>query len=372
MTVGTGADTARNLPPVTYTPNPGLFDQLTQRNHYRINPFSMPGDNQTNTTLIPPSGVLSWITVTFDGSLVVTLPTGTATTAWMWPYGLVNKFSFTANVLNDLQVLTGVDAHVLRFLMNPAYIDAQDTFPGTVGGGNALSAATTPVHLTWHIPLVMDKTTLVGAIYAQSQQNSLTLQTTQMPVSSTTAGSALITLTGTATATLTGTFNISLDTWDVPIQPEQGVVTPDLSRLHGINFYDQALTNTGDTPVFLTKTAGQLMRLLVQVRNGANSVLNPKASAVSGFSQVRLAYGGNKEPQVWPVADLAARNNEHYGGLLPYSYVALDFARENPVRDAVMLQGVTDLRSIINIATGTTINANSVIHVVQETLFAAA
>lgn len=372
MTVGTGADAVRNLPPVTFTPNPALFDQMTQRNHYQITPFAAPGDNNTYTALIPPSGVLSWITVTFDGTLTVALPTGTATTAWMWPYGLVDKLAFTANQLNDLIVATGVDLHVLRFLSNPAYIDAQDVFPGTVGGGNALTAAAHPVHLTWQVPVVMDKTSLVGAIYAQSQQNSLTLNVTQKPVSSTTAGNALVTLTGTATAALTGSFKISIDMWDIPQHPEYGVVTPDLSRLHGVNYFDAALTNTGDTPVYLTKTAGQLMRLLVQVRNGANSVLNPRATANSGFSQVRLAYGGNKEPQNWPVADLVAKNNEQYGGVLPYSYVALDFARENPVRDAVMLQGVTDLRSIINIATGTTINANSVIHALSETLFAAA
>lgn len=371
MPTGVNNAVERNLPTEKYTIAPDVFNGMTQRNHHRPLVFADPGDNNVSPIqTLPPAGIIGWLTLTFDANMTVALGGGTATTGWMWPYGLVSVFDLSANFQNSLIHLTGTDLHVMRFLSNPSYVDGQDVFPGTVGGGNALSSATSQIHLTWQIPVVMDKVSLVGALYAQSQANQLGVTVQRLKLTDATAGNALITTTGAATASFANaTFQVALDSWDIPRHPEMGIVIPDLSRLHGLNIFDQGITTTGDTNVNLIKVNGQLTRLLVQARNGNNTPLDPKASAASGFNTLSLAYGGNKLPQVWDMASLVARNNEQYGAPLPYKYVALDMVRENPQRDAVFLQGVTDLRAIVNLASSVVLGANSNVHVVEETLF---
>jgi len=96
---------------------------------------------------------------------------------------------------------------------------------------------------------------------------------------------------------------------------------------------------------------------------------NPDPDANSGWTKLTLHYGSNKNPQEWDLASLINRNVDHYGAQPPYNYVILDFLRENPVRDAVVLDGLTDLAVLVDIASGTSIPANTMIHIVQETLY---
>ena len=84
---------------------------------------------------------------------------------------------------------------------------------------------------------------------------------------------------------------------------------------------------------------------------------------------VRLEYGGNKRPYVYnPAASLREVNNQHYGGPGMYDFLIFDFAKENPARDAILMQGVTELQSVVTIGSGVTVSGGQV-HLVQETLF---
>ena len=369
MPVGAASDVVRNMPPQGSIVNLDLFNSRTQKNVHQIDSFAAPGENLTRNLQLPQSNLATGIRVTFDGTCTVALPTGTATTGPDWPYGLVAKLGLSANWMNDILVGTGLDWHVLRFLRNPAYVEAQDFYPGTVGGGNVLTAAVHSMHLTWFIPIAMDPVSLIGALYLQSAHNAVTLSLTQAPTASTVAGAALITTTLTATAVIAGTFRVTIESYDIP--EEQGVpVTPDNSRLHGSNYFDYSYANSGDVPVPLVKVNGQLTRLLIRVKSATNTVVAPRASAIpSGFQGLRLNYGGNKEPQSWPVPDLVAKNNEQFGALPPYGYLVMDNVRESPVRDAILMQGVTDLKVIVNLASTVIPAAGAAVHVFQETLF---
>jgi hypothetical protein len=370
--MGSGAEVTRNVPTVPFTPNPALFDQMTSRNHHVPLQVADPGDNASTAALpLPPANILAWITITFDGEITTVHGTGTITTGYDWPYGLLSRFGLSANFQNDIITCRGDQLHVHRFATNPSFVDGQDVFPGTVGGGDVLTDGTYSLHLTWQVPVVMDKTSLIGALYLQSAQNVATVQLTRKALLSTTAGAALLVGTNNAAATMhAGTFTIALDSYDVPRDPESGaVITPDLSRLHGLNQFPFPLTNTGDSNVPLVKVNGQLVRLFVQVKDSLNSVLDPKASAASGWNQLRLEYGGNKSPQAWDLASLVAKNNEQYGAPLPYGYVCIDNVRENPVRDSVLFQGVTDLRAVVNLDAAVSLGANAEVNVLEETLY---
>jgi hypothetical protein len=362
MPFGTGADTMRNLPVTPFTPDPARFDQLTAKNHTVPVSFTAPGSGKYHVTDLPKSGILVWLTLSFNGTLVYADGTGSITTAWNWPYGLVRQVDFAANLQNGLISASGIDLHVHRFLTNPSYVESTDTFPGTVGGGDSLTdSAGAFINLTWQIPVVMDRTTLIGAIYAQSNQNALTLRVSQEDLD------AIVVRTGNATASLTGTFKVAVTSYEIP-QDEHGIITPDLSRLHGMNAFETAISNTGDTAVPLIQENGQLARLLIQVRNSATAVLDPKPSASAGWSRLRLMYGANQNPLDFDLSQLVARNNEQYGGRLPYGYVALDFVRENAVRDGVIMPSLTDLRALVTVDSGVSLSSAKV-RIVQETLF---
>jgi hypothetical protein len=356
----------RNLPALPFTPDPARFDQLTAKNHHTPISFSAPGDNKFTLEDLPKSGIITWLTVNFKGTLVYADGTGSVTTGWAWPYGLIKQLDFTANLQNGLISASGVDLHVHRFMTNPSYIDGTDVYPGSVGGGNSLTdSAGDLVSLTWQVPVVMDRTTLVGAIYAQSNQNALTVRILQEDLDN------LVILAGNATASLTGTFSISVDSYEIP-QDENGIIIPDLSRLHGMQAFEYAVTNTGDSQHYLVQENGQLARLLVQVRHNSSaastSVTQPKQAATDDWTALRLEYGSNQRPLEYNVPTLVGRNNEQYGAPLPYGYVCLDFVRENAVRDAVIMPGLTDLRTVITLDSGVSLSGGKV-RLVQETLF---
>ncbi len=363
MPIGTGVDTMHNVPAVPFTPSPAMFDAMTSKNKTHPISFSTPGAGQTVTRELPKAGILTWVTVTFEGTITYAAGTGAATTTWRWPYGILQNLAFAANLQNGLINCNGIDLHVFRILNNPAYIDATDTFPGTVGGVAALGTGSSFMRLTYQVPVVMDKVTLAGCIYAQSNQNALTLSVTEAPLSD------YVTLTGTASASLTGTWTYHIDSYEIPQDPEHGIITPDLSRLHGIQARETGFTSTGDIPVALTQVNGQLTRLLLQVRPNLTSYINPKPAATKDLNNVKLVYGANQTPLDYEIGDLVTKNNEQYGAPLPYGYVCLDFVRENAVRDAVFMPGLTDLKVVPTIDASQVVTVDGKIRVVQEMLF---
>lgn len=159
------------------------------------------------------------------------------------------------------------------------------------------------------------------------------------------------------------------DTYDVPRAEDGSLLTPDLSRLHGLQTVDIPFAATGETTAPLIKLNGMLTRLFVQVKSATNTILDP-AAVTEAWNELRLEYGGNRVPLDFnPLRWLVARNNENYGGRIPYGYVCLDFVRENAPRDAVLFGGVTDLRCITSVATGTAISTGAQVHMLEEVLY---
>lgn len=364
MPLGTGADQMQNVPMTGFTPNPAAFDVGTSKNHQHAAVLPTPGPGLPAYRALPKSGILTWAKVTFEGSLTVALNGGTCTTRWPWPYGLLDMLSFTANTNNGLINVTGVDLHVHRFARNPSFIDATDNFTGTLGGGNALTSATYQLSLTWDVPICADLVTQAGAIFAQSSQNDIALGFTQ----ATTA--ALFTLTGGATATIAGNWTYNVESYDIPVDKEAGMVVPDLTRLHGMQSKDTGFLAAGDVNVPLTQTNGQLLRLFVQVRGTNDAWLSPRrTTATPPLDSIRLEYGSNQKPLDIKTNVLLAINNEHYGAPLPYGYLCLDFVKTSPIRDAVYMPGLTELRVVPVVTSGATLDANAKVHTMQETLF---
>lgn len=367
MPTGTGAIQSQNVPSENFVVSAEEFFAMTSRNEAPMETMAAASgviQGMTWSRQVPQTGIVSRLRVTFVGQAVVA--TAAATTSSRWPYGLIDNLAVSVNGQNNLFQCDGLDLHAMRFVRNPAYEDVTDQFPGSVGGGNSVGVATHPLYLTWEVPIAMDDTSLVGALYAQSSATNITLD--RRVATNTQLFSAL-----PGNVTLSGTFFTHVTRFSVPRSPAEGnpLVIPDLSRLHAINAIELPITATGDVRLPLIRSSGSLSRLLFSANSAANTplVAQPSAAAANRITAIRLEYGNAQRPYAYePAGTLLALNNNNYGAPAPYGRLVLDFVRENAPRDMVLLQGVTDLALVPTISTATTLTAGTA-RLVQETLF---
>lgn len=353
MTVGTGAKYLANLPAIPHEINPPLFAQLTQRNEDTFAQKAFPGFGAPLDFEVPHADIIAGITISFEGSVA---GAGAGTVDPLWAYRLLKEIQFSASGKTDLHWASGLDFHVLRFLRNPALnrgVEFYSTAPDENGN----------FRVAWDVPIASDMTSLVGALWAQSEAQQLVLKLR-------TATAAELDLTGAAA--ITGTFKVSRAAFTAPWHPEKPgtLVIPDLSRLHGIVAKDVPFNNTGDVEASLDRLTAILMRVLTYVDLGsASGAAAPVdyAAVTPQIDQVFFKYGAKQRPLEFdPAWLLAKKNAEHYGAMLPKGYVAMDFVRENSVRDAIILPGVTDPKIVHKVRAGTALGANSKVHLVQE------
>lgn len=362
MPVGVGAETLQNIPVSPYVTDPATFFQMTSKNILTPRSPANPGPGQSTTVQLLQSGVVSKLQITFVGTL--TVATAAVTTSNKWPYGLLDGFLLSANGQNNLWDCDGLDLQALRYVRYPSYTERVDVFPDVVGGGGSVGTGDYTVYLTWEVPIAMDDVSLVGSLYAQSSATNLTVKLTQ-------ALNTDLFSANPANATLTGTFYVQETLFLIPVDGQGNIVIPDLSRLHGFNAVDFPITNTGEARVPLIRSAGQLGRLFISGEAAANNRLSalPNAASTKKLEALRIEYGGNQRPFTWdPASQLLALNNQHYGAPAPYDRLVMDLLKENPPRDIILMQGVTELAAVPRIGAGVTLTGASV-RLVQETLF---
>lgn len=362
MPMGTGAELVRNLPEVPFDTDPKLFMQLTRGQTRPAKTLAIPGAGIAADVELPKAGIMSKTQIIFVGTL--TVATAAVTTGMGWPYCLLDPFDLSLSGATDLWHCDGEDLQALRFVRYPAYDDDVDNYPGTIGGGDSVAVGTYDMHVTWEIPVAVDDTTLVGSLYLQSSQGNVGLKLGQ-------ALNSRLFSANPANATLAGNFIVMPTTWAVPRGPSGNIVVPDLSRLHGFEAHDTPFTSTGEVEADLIRSPGQLSRLFVSARSSATNRLSalPSAASTKKIEALRIEYGAGERPLNFdPAAALLSRNNQHYGSLPPYDRLVFDQLRENPVRDAILLQGVTELQAVLEVGSGVTVTAGQ-IRTVQETLY---
>lgn len=362
MPIGTAAETLQHVPSQPFVTDPAAFFQMTRKNIITPRTLAIPGAGLTVNSQLLQTGIVSKLWVTFVGTLTVS--TAAVTSSDQWPYNFLKRFNLSANGQNDLFSCDGIDLAVLRDIRYPSYTEAVDQFPGTVGGGDSIAVGTYNISLTWEVPIAMDDTSLVGALYAQSSATALSVTLGQ-------ALAADLFSANPANAAFTGNFHITETLFEVPYDSAGNLVVPDLSRLHGFNAVDVPITQTGENRTPLIRSSGQLSRLLMSVRGSATNRLSaqPNAASTKKLTALRVEYGGNQRPFVFdPASILLSLNNNHYGGVPLYDRLILDLVKENPPRDVILMQGVTELAVVPTVGSGVTVSGGSV-RLVQETLF---
>lgn len=361
--IGTNAETLNLVPSQPYVVDPGLFFQMTSKTVSTPRQVAAPGSGLTAQALqLPQVGIVSKIRINFVGTL--TVGTAAVTTSDQWPYNLLRLFKLSVNGQNDLFSVGGIDLAVLRDVRYPAYVEATDVFPGSVGGGDTVNVGTYTLFLTWEVPVAMDDYSLVGSLFAQSSATVISISATQ-------ALNSDLFSTNPANATIAGTFHITPTTFEVPFDERGQLVIPDLTKLHVLIAQDFPIGQVGETRVPLVRTSGALYRLFTSFRASATNRLSAAANAASTkkLDAIRLEYAaGARRPYVFnPATLLLAQNNDHYGGVPLYDRLVFDFAKENPPRDLILLAGVTELAVVPTINAGVTVSGGTA-RIVQETL----
>ncbi len=289
MAVGTGAETAQNIPNVNYVTDPGAFMNHTSRNIDTPRSIAAPGEGGFRGVELPPNGILSKLFVIFDGT--ITVDTADAVAGVNYPYGLLSEFGLTVNGQNDLWNCDGLDLHTLRFTRYPSYDELIDDFEGSVGGGDTIAVGAHDTYLTWEVPIAIDDTSLVGSLYAQSAATSIQAKIKQ-------ALNADLFSTNPGNVTIEGTFYVTTVWFDIPVGGDGKLIIPDLSMLHGFNAVNHPYGATGPQRTELIRNPGQLSRLFISAQAADENRLSalPSAAATKAIDELRLEYGGNRSP----------------------------------------------------------------------------
>lgn len=361
MPTGTGAVALRNLPNVPYKVSPSAFFTLTQRNEFE--PVTLPIGAFGNFVLqtLLQVGVIPKLQLITSGSVVSTSTTGTSA-KFRWPYGLFGNVQLSGNGQNNFQNVDSYAYQLRTLIHDKAFVDGVTSAPLTP---IASGAGTAPFVILHEIPIAIDYTSIVGSLYAQSEATELTLRLqTQNP-------GLLFTQATIADLTISGNCNIHELFFEVPYDPTSGnrvLVVPDLTVLHGWIGQQNAIGAQSQGTTNLPRQNGQLERLIFWTDDTISSVAN-SLTPTANYSYIRLTYGSQVSPYDYEEPNqLRTINNQDYRNALPDGVFVMDFIKENPQRDVVLLQGVTNLRLVTGY--GTTPTASAFVYYVMETLFA--
>lgn len=367
-----GAAFLRNLPAQgSYQVNEPVFNTETERNDVPLSPLTWTGlGGASMDQRIPNNGILANVRISLEGT--ATVATSNMTPGYQYPWNLLKRVTFNANGQTSLIAAEGLDlrARRQRLFRNPVDAVAKAPSIDTYGNntGAAITPAAYPLSLQWDVPITHDEATLVGALFAQSDQNYLAVKVTPAQSSDL--------FTGGGTVTVTGVLRYTVTFFDIPLVQIQGrdqVIIPNLAWLHGYLSGDYSFANTGDVRAPFIRTAGQLLAYKFYLDNGGQAVITPSA-----LNEIRFTYGGNRKPRIFnPPTHLLEKNARDYNGLVCTSggasaatYSVFDFEGDNPARDLVYPKGVSELAVEVNIPGAVSVNGNARVHFVEDTLFA--
>lgn len=361
MPTGTGAVNLRNLPVTKYQINPGLFNQLTSRVIFPPINFALPTFGNYVQNQLLQVGIVGSINLLVVGTITSTGTSVTITPTTEWPWNLISV-QISGNGQNNFINCDGWDLTLRLRGANRAYVDTLSTFPSNPAASPFNVAGAVAFTLAYKIPIAMDDTTLVGALYAQSEATNLTYKI------STRAASDLFNVAA-GTIAISATVYLEEEIFEVPYDPQHPdtLVIPDLTVLHGFVSNDNAVASQAILDTQLFRINGQLERLYFYTVD--KSTANIIFSLTATHTSASLIYGSNQTPYNFnPMNFLRWRNQRDYRVVYPDGMYCLDFVADNPARDQVLLEGVTNLRLRTQYTAAPT--GGSYVHFVQETLFA--
>lgn len=366
-----------NVPaPGSYAINQQSFNLLTRRNDVPGPTNEWPGWGGRIEQRVANVGVLTNIRLFVELEATVS-GTGTVTSKWNWPHGLIKNVSLNANGGTSLIKCNGLDlrARRQRLFRTPyegletapgmdttatisaaaPYRPVGQVFPGTIANGKYT------ITLVVDLPIVHDAVSLTGALFAQSDQNYLNwvIETAQ-------EGDTLTVGTG-STVVLKGNIRMESTFYQIPSQDANNgriVILPEAVKwLHEFVSVDKPFSNQGAVQVPLPRSNGQLLAVYQYIENGTAGQISPLS-----LEKIEWLFGTNIVPRNMYPQMLLEENQRLYNGFITPGYYVLDFEAENWQREGVYPRGLSELEIRPVIPSSITVQSIAKVHTVQETL----
>ncbi len=343
--------------------NPGLFTQLTERQEMPQTTQLIKGFSKKQQLTVEKVGVVSRIRLLVK----TTMETAAAEEQELtpgFPQRLIKEIALSANGVTGI-----IDCSAMTLEMRRRRV-----YRNTVKAIEAASkkplekiAAKTIVTSTFvvEIPIAHDMLSLIGSLLAQNEETSLSINITW-------ADEAEVVVAGKLAKGLEGEIQWATTVFSIgstSIGKEEVTILPDLTAFHGLLEKDDPLVAKGEQNTKLTRTAGQLLCYTATIINETKTDVSP-----AEWTTFKIEYGGNKDPRVWtPASQLLELNADEYDGPLSIAgvhYLAVDNEVDNPTRDMIIPESLTELRGVIGVPAATVLKEAKVL-TTQETLYPA-
>jgi hypothetical protein len=229
-------------------------------------------------------------------------------------------------------------------------------FPGVISNG------TYNVNFVIDITPAYDPRTLIGALFAQSDQTYLNY------ILETALSTDVFSIASGGAVALTGNVQAEVTFFSIPRVNVAGggstiILPAGVKWLHEFIASDFYFSNNQDVIVPLVRSNGQLRCLYHYIDNGGAAQIAPLS-----LGTYKWMYAGNIVPRNYLIAHLMDENQRNYDGPILPGYMLLDFEQSNVRRDVVYPRGLAELDVDFFLPNSITPNANAHVHTVQETL----
>ena len=345
-----------------------LFAELTERQAMPQVSQPIKGFGKKQTLIVEKVGVVARIRLLIKATFEATEEEKSIVNPG-FPQRLIQAIAIESNGVTGIIDCSAMqlEARRKRVFRNP--VSALLAVPAPVTEGKKLKKGVFETEFVVEIPIAHDMQSLIGALLAQNEETSLSVTIQWATEEEVQHGGKLAKLEGEVQW---GTTVFSIGT--TPIGNAETTILPDLSAFHGLLENETPLVGTGNKKANLIRTSGQLLCLTGTVVNSFEKEISP-----AKWTKFAVEYGGNKDPLVWePASELLEINADEYDGPIIVGsspggqhYLMVDLEADNPMRDMIFPESLTELRATFSIAGGEEVKATANLVVGQETLYPA-
>lgn len=340
--------------------DPELFAELTERQAMPQVSQAIKGFGKKQRLIVEKVGVISRARILVKA----TIEAGEEEKAAFnpgFPWNLINSISLESNGVTGIIDCSGMtlEQRRRRIYRNP--VSAVNVFPEAL---KKLKKGVYEVRFVVEVPIAHDMLSLLGSLLAQNEETSLSIDINWATEAEVVKEGKFAKFEGEVEWEAT-VFSIGSTT----VGNKEFTVLPDLSAFHGLTDTETALQGTGPRKANLVRTSGQLLCYTASILNGPTAEISPIE-----WSKFAIEYGGNKHPLVWePAMMLLEENADDYDGAINITgihYLILDNERDNPTRDMIIPESLTELRANIGVP-AVELKTNPQILTSQEILYPA-
>lgn len=341
--------------------NPALFAQLTERQSMPQLPQAIAGYGKKNTLTIEKVGVISRLRILVKAQFESEEEENQLQVGM--PHRLIKEIAIKANGVTGIIDCSGMTLEMRRRRIYRNPVSAVEKVTKKAGEKVAKKTLQKFEYVV-EVPIAHDMLSLIGSLLAQNEETALTVNITWAEESEVLVSGKAKKLEGEIFWDTT-VFSVGSTT----IGNKEVTVLPDLTAFHGLLEQETNIVAKGEQPVNLTRNSGQLLCYSATLINEAKTDISP-----AEWTTYQLQYGGNKKPRVWtPAAQLLEENADEYDGPLVIGgvhYLVVDNEADNPTRDMIIPESLTELRAVIGVPAATELKEAKAI-TTQETLYPA-